>query len=87
MPPNVSPHRTLGFKPVLISNEAFAALKSLQSWRSCQHLPVRFDLKDLATAFVLEAMEVPGLRERVFARALATVTAHLTPPHLSQPKE
>ena len=41
-------------------------------------MPVRFHLKDIVTAFVEEAMVIPGFPERVLKRALGNVTALLT---------
>lgn len=70
--------RTPGHKAVLVSEAAFRQLKSIQSWKTCEGLPVRFDLKDIATAFIEEAMSVPDFRERVLKRTLANVTDLLT---------
>ena len=66
-----------GFKPVLVSDEAFQSLKTLQSWKSCQTLNIRFDLKDLATAFVQVGISTPGFTESVFARALENARQQL----------
>ena len=68
---------TPGYKAVLVTDAAFSQLKSIQSWKSCERMPVRFDLKDIATAFVEEAMAIPGFQERVLKRALADITALL----------
>ncbi|MEN9356976.1 MAG: hypothetical protein RL695_1147 [Pseudomonadota bacterium] len=72
-----SRQHTPGYKAVLVTDAAFSQLKSIQSWKSCERMPVRFDLKDIATAFVEEAMAIPGFQERVLKRALADVTALL----------
>lgn len=66
--------RTPGFKVVLIADAAYQRLREYQSWRSYSPLPVRFDLKDIATAFVEEALEIPGFRERVLHRAFSNVS-------------
>ena len=66
--------RTPGFKAVLIADAAYQGLKEYQSWRACSHLPVRFDLKDIATAFVEEALAIPGFQERVLQRAFSNVS-------------
>ena len=76
--PRDSRTATPGHKAVLVSEAAFRQLKSIQSWKACEQIPVRFDLKDIATAFVEEAMAIPGFRERVLQRALANVTSLLT---------
>jgi hypothetical protein len=78
MPP--APARTPGHKAILVADSAYAQLKALQSWRSSQlhGVPIRFDLKDIATAFVQEAMTDPDFPERVLQRALRNVTLQLT---------
>lgn len=73
--------RTPGFKAVLIADQAYQGLKAYQSWRSCSHLPVRFDLKDIATAFVEEALAIPGFRERVLHRAFSNVSRAVAASH------
>lgn len=73
-----SRQHTPGYKAVLVTDAAFNHLKSIQSWKSCERMPVRFDLKDIATAFVEEAMEIPGFQERVLKRALGNITSLLT---------
>lgn len=75
--PRESRTATPGHKAVLVSEAAFRQLKSIQSWKACEQIPVRFDLKDIATAFVEEAMTIPGFRERVLHRALVNVSALL----------
>ena len=74
MTPPTTHARTPGFKAVLIADAAYHGLKEYQSWRACGHLPVRFDLKDIATAFVEEALAIPGFQERVLRRALFNVS-------------
>lgn len=71
--------QTPGYKAVLVTDDAFRYLKSLQSWRTSEHLrvPVRFDLKDIVTALVEEASEIPEFQERVLRRALMNVSAML----------
>ncbi len=78
MPP--SPVHTPGHKAILLADSAYAQLKELQSWRTSQQhgVPVRFDLKDIATAFVQEAMTDSDFPERVLQRALRNVTLQLT---------
>ncbi len=41
-------------------------------------MPVRFHLKDIVSAFVEEAMDIPGFQERGLKRALGNVTTLLT---------
>lgn len=79
LPPGQLPPRpasptdpTPGFRPLLLPNVAFARLKALQSWRSSGHLPVRFDLKDLATAWFQQAIATPGFIDCALQRALTT---------------
>lgn len=68
---------TPGYKAILVSDEAFAAIKAIQLSSDDQKLPVRFDLKDIATAFVLEALNVPNIREKSRMRAFAVITQTL----------
>ena len=72
--PSHLPRRTPGFKSILIADAAYHGLKAYQSWESCSHLPVRFDLKDIATAFVEEALAIPGFKDRVLQRAFNNVS-------------
>lgn len=78
MPPSRA--STPGHKAILLADSAYAQLKELQSWRTSQQhgVPVRFDLKYIATAFVQEAMTDHGFPERVLQRALRNVTLQLT---------
>lgn len=62
---------TPGFQPVLVSLDAFDQLKQLQkSTYGHQDDPngVRFDLKDIASSVILEAMRVKGLKARALDR-------------------
>ena len=65
--------RTPGYKAVLVADKPYSELKELQSHKSCGHLPVRFDLKDISTALVEVALETPGLKDRALQRALQNV--------------
>lgn len=58
------------FRRVFLSEGAFASLIGIQSRKTCQALNIRFDLRDLATAFVQVGIETPGFRELVLSRAL-----------------
>ena len=71
--PRPKAKRTNGHKAVVVSDEAFALLKSLQSAANDEPMQIRFDLKDVVSAFVLEAMEAPNIRERSRRRALAVI--------------
>jgi hypothetical protein len=73
------------FKPVLVSEHAFASLNHLQSWKSCQAMNIRFDLKDLATAFVQVGIDTPGFKELVLSRALENTRQQLN--KALQPKD
>lgn len=71
---------TPGFQAVLVSDEAFDLLKQLQRRRYEPGTDgedagngVRFDLKDIASAVVIEAMAVPDLPARAQARAAHVV--------------
>lgn len=68
-----TPARTPGHKAVLVSEAAFQLLKELQRQAPDDALPLTFDLKEVATALVLEAAALPNLRERVRRRALAVM--------------
>ena len=69
---------TPGHKSILVTDAAYSHLKAIQFCDACERMPVRFHLKDIATAFIEEAMEIPGFPERVLKRALGNVTALLT---------
>lgn len=72
---DLRPSRTPGYKAVLVSDEAYLHLKAIQSIRTPGGVgiaSVRFDLKDIVTAFVEEAMTVPGFQERVLCRVTTT---------------
>jgi hypothetical protein len=75
-----TPPRTQGFKAILIADSAYTGLKAIQSWQLAQSmgLPVRFDLKDIATAFVEEALTDPSFPERVLRRAVANLAPTLS---------
>lgn len=62
---------TPGFRPILISEEAFDRLKKLQRHTYGHHDPngVRFDLKDVVSALVLEALEIEDMPSRALGRA------------------
>lgn len=75
--PDPQTSRTPGYKAILVAEGPYQALKALQSYRSCGHLPVRFDLKDISSALVEVAFEIPGIQERVLQRALANVAMRL----------
>lgn len=64
---------TPGFKAVLIRDEPYLELKSLQSHQSCGHLPFRFDLKDITNAAMELALEMPGMKQRILDRAYQNV--------------
>lgn len=78
---------TPGFRPILVSEEAFDQLKKLQR-HAYGHLPdpngVRFDLKDVASAVVIEALQTAALPERAMARAARAVFDSF---HNATPKE
>jgi hypothetical protein len=67
---------TPGFRPILVSEEAFDRLKKLQRLaygHDNDTNGVRFDLKDVASAVVLEALLIDGFPARVMDRAARTV--------------
>lgn len=67
---------TPGFRPILVSEEAFDRLKKLQRLaygHDNDPNGVRFDLKDVASAVVLEALQIDGFPERAMDRAARTV--------------
>ncbi len=72
---------TPGFRPILISEAAFDRLKKLQK-RTYGHEydpnGVRFDLKDIASAVVLEALEIDGLPGRALSRAAQSFVDSIT---------
>ena len=67
---------TPGFRPILVSEEAVDRLKKLR-WlaygRDSDPNGVRFDLKDVASAVVLEALLIDGFPARAMDRAARTV--------------
>lgn len=68
--------RTPGHKAVLVSEQAFDILKSIQKIQpgTDSDLPVIFDLKDIVSAVVLEAADrIPDLRERARQRAFVVM--------------
>lgn len=72
---------TPGFRPILISEAAFDRLKKLQKRTyGHQHDPngVRFDLKDIASAVVLEAFEIDDLPSRALGRAAQSFVDSIT---------
>lgn len=70
---------TPGHKAVLVSDDAFLLLKQLQRREDGDALPLTFDLKEIATALVLEAEALPNLRDRVRQRALTVMNDMLSP--------
>jgi hypothetical protein len=60
---------TPGHKSILVTDAAYSHLKAIQFCDACERMPVRFYLKDIATAFIEEAMVIPGFPERVLKRA------------------
>ncbi len=67
---------TPGFRSILVSEEAFDQLKKLQRHTYGHQNDangVRFDLKDVASAVVLEALLITDLPERAMDRAARSV--------------
>lgn len=67
---------TPGFRPILVSEEAFDRLKKLQRLaygHDNDPNGVRFDLKDVASAVVLEALLIDGFPALAMDRAARTV--------------
>lgn len=67
---------TPGFRPILVFEEAFDRLKKLQRLaygHDNDPNGVRFDLKDVASAVVLEALLIDGFPARAMDRAARTV--------------
>ncbi|MEW5769789.1 MAG: hypothetical protein AB1831_05425 [Pseudomonadota bacterium] len=70
---------TPGFRPILVSEEAFDRLKKLQRLQRLAYghdndlNGLRFDLKDVASAVVLEALLIDGFPVRAMDRAARTV--------------
>lgn len=71
---------TPGFRSILVSEEAFDQLKKLQKL-TYGHLNdpngVRFDLKDVVSAVVLEALAIDGLPARALDRTARAVFSQL----------
>lgn len=65
--------RIRGFKALLISEQAFALLKTLQL-DAARGGERRIELRDFATALVLEALEIPDICDRTRRRALAVIS-------------
>ncbi|TCJ20179.1 hypothetical protein EZJ19_00985 [Parasulfuritortus cantonensis] len=74
---------TPGFRSILVSEAAFDKLKKLQRLTyGHQSDPngVRFDLKDVVSAVVLEALEIEDLPQRALDRTARTVFSSLNIP-------
>ena len=80
---------TPGFRSILISEEAFDLLKKLQRQtygHESDPNGVRFDLKDVASAVVMEAMLIDGLPGRSLTRAARAVFESIYPLSKEIPK-
>ena len=75
--PPQSTQRDNCHKAIVIHESAFRALKAMQMPLPDEPLQVRFDLKDIATAVFLEALNLPEIRERARMRALAVINQKL----------
>lgn len=77
---------TPGHKAVLVSEEAFEILKSIQRAQPGEPMALTFDLKDAVSAVILEAAtSIPNLRERARQRAFAVMHGLLTSDQSDQP--
>ncbi|MDD5366689.1 MAG: hypothetical protein PHR30_15235 [Gallionellaceae bacterium] len=71
---------TPGFRSILVSEAAFDRLKKLQRLtygHNGDPNGVRFDLKDVVSAVVLEALELEGFPNRALARTARDVFSSL----------